>query len=146
MAEASYQDAYAFLKQLQSCMDQGRCAESFFRILCNEDALRQKVRKNLTRPCLHLRYSIECFVVLTFALLLHLQFLGYGTALDGKIPHLHTSFPNFHVVFSWHCSKHSSWCDRRHRQEMASRFLLLHSVTRLILNATNVASLGLTSL
>jgi hypothetical protein len=45
MAEASYSDAHAYLQRLNTCMDSGRCAEAFFHILTNEDALRQKVRK-----------------------------------------------------------------------------------------------------
>jgi|LauGreDrversion4_2_1035121.scaffolds.fasta_scaffold2984481_1 hypothetical protein len=43
MAEASYSDAHAYLLQLNACMHSGRCAEAFFRILTNEDALRKKV-------------------------------------------------------------------------------------------------------
>ena len=43
MAEANINDAKAFLEILDQSMERGRCAEAFFSILTNEEALRQKV-------------------------------------------------------------------------------------------------------
>ncbi len=43
MTEPNHADAEEFLKTLDACMQQGRCAEAFFHFLTSEDALRQKV-------------------------------------------------------------------------------------------------------
>jgi hypothetical protein len=44
MAEANADDARLFLQELHTCMEKGRLAEDFIRILTNGDALRQRVR------------------------------------------------------------------------------------------------------
>ena len=111
MAEASYTDADFFLNQLNSCMDQGRCAEAFFRILCNGDALRQKVHKILKCPYSCLRYShVTVYWPSCLPYFCIVSFSAMGLLLMVNSPRARASFLNFHFVFSRRYSKHSSWC------------------------------------
>jgi len=72
-------EAWIFLAELDAEMQKGRNAESFFRILSNQDKLRKHVRIFCT-----FAFCLMSCSALSFALSLMSQFLGYGTALDGS--------------------------------------------------------------